>query len=93
MGKKKQVIKIEPLTIREVSSITKLVSQFRDYSKRGVPNPNGTFSHIVLKSLKPFNQSDINVITKWFKMDYNKTLLFETHREGEIYVGLLTKKA
>lgn len=91
--KKKQVIKIEPFSVRELSSVCKLVSQFRDYSKRGVPNPNGTFSHVVLKSLKPFNQSDINVITKWFKMDYNKTLLFETHREGEIYVGLLTKKA
>lgn len=93
MGKKKQVIKIEPLTIREISSITKLVSQFKEYSKRGIPNANGTFSHFVIKSLKPFDTTNINVITKWFKLDYKKTLLFEVHKEGEFYVGMFSKKA
>lgn len=91
--KKKQVIKIEPLSIKEVSSITKLVSQFEKYCKRGIPNANGTFSHFIIKSLTPFDIANINVITKWFKMDYKKTLLFETYKSGEIYVGVFSKKA
>lgn len=91
--KKKKIIKIKPLTIREVSSITKLVSQFNEYIKRGVPNANGTFSHFIIKSLKPFDASNINVVKKWFEMDYNKPLLFEVYREGEFYVGMFSKKA
>lgn len=93
MRKKKESTRISPLSIKEVSSIAKLASQF-EYLKKGVSNNNGTFSHVNIKSNKPFNKNDIKIITKWFQANYNNVLMFEDEgKVGELYVGSLFKLA
>ena len=54
---------------------------------------NGTYSHIVLKSVKPFVNEEIELIKKMFKKEYKKNLTFDSNREGELYVGHLSKLA
>ena len=54
---------------------------------------NGIYSHIVLKSVKPFVNEEIELIKKMFKKEYKKNLTFDSNREGELYVGHLSKLA
>lgn len=93
MGKKRkeEVIRIEPLSIKEVCTLTKICGQF-DYLKKAIPNLNGgTFSHFKLKSDKPFEKTNVNVIKKFYQMNYNRHLLSEETKEGEFYVCVLSK--
>lgn len=94
MKKKKEVIKLSSLTLREVSTITRIIGELQiECSKKAIPNMNGTYSHIVLKSVKPFVNEEIELIKKMFKKEYKRNLTFDSNREGELYVGHLSKLA
>lgn len=90
--KRKEVKKLSPLSVKELSSISRLCSTF-GIIRKGMPNNNGTFSHVKLTSDKPFKRDEINSIINWFKIDYNETLIFQSNKIGEIFVGTLSKLA
>lgn len=89
--KKKKEIKIEPFTLLEWTTINKITTEM-GILKKAHSNGNGGFTHISLKSDKPFDMSDIKTIISYFSKRYNKDLTFEQcAKNGEFYVGNLTK--
>ena len=91
---KKKTIKLSALTIKEVSTIVRACGEiFSNCSKKAIPNTNGTYSHIVIKSIKPFGKEDVNLIKKLFKAQHNANLIFDSNKEGELFVGHLSKMA
>lgn len=94
MKKKKEAVKLSAMTLREVSTITRIVGELQiECSKKAIPNTNGTYSHIVLKSIKPFVKEEIELIKKLFKKEYKSNLTFDSNKEGELFVGHLSKLA
>ena len=68
MKKKKELVKLSAMTLREISTITRIIGELQiECSKKAIPNTNGTYSHIVLKSIKPFVKEEIELIKKLFK--------------------------
>lgn len=91
--RKKEVIEILPLSVGEVCYITKLASNLDYKIKNGIPNLRGSFSHYVMKDLKPFDKQNISFIKKHFRKEKNGELISEELKEGEFYVLSLSKMA
>lgn len=90
MGKKKEQVKIVPMTIKQISTISSTISlyEYTFVSKKAVMDNNGGFSHYTIKSDKPFVKEEITNIIKRFRKEYNKNLVFEKgNNVGELYMG------
>jgi ribosomal protein L14E/L6E/L27E len=91
MGKKKEQVKIVPMSIRQVTTISSTISLYEyNFIKKAVNDNNSlvTFSHYTIKSNKPFAKEEINTIIKRFRKEYGKNLVFEKGETlGEFYVG------
>lgn len=89
MGKKKEQIKITPMSIRQVTTISSTISLYEyNFIKKAVMDNNGGFSHYTIKSDKPFVKEEINTIVKRFRKEYNKSLVFEKgEKVGEFFIG------
>lgn len=96
MGKKKEVIRLLPFTLREVSTFNKLKTAMElPYIFNAVSNNKGAYSHIRIKSNEAFDKAIIALIIKEFKKTYgNVNLVFEQDgKNGEFYVGNFQKLA
>lgn len=91
---KKKIIKLASLSITEVSTITRLIGEtIENCAKRAEMNSNGSYSHIVIRCINKFKKEDIDIIKKFFKKKYGSELMFESHLEGNLYVGYFSKLA
>ena len=90
MGKKKNNVKEEPMSVGELLFASQLCKRF-GFSRENIDNGKGMFTALRVKASK-FIPKDIALIQKGFKQRYNKTLLFkETDNNGMISVGYFTK--
>lgn len=89
MGKKKEQIKIVPMSLRQVTTINKIISLYEfKFIKKAISDNKGGYTHFSIKSDEKFKIEDINAITKHFKNEYNKHLHFEKGEKlGEFFVG------
>ena len=95
MAKKKEVIKLIPFSLKEVSTINKLKQAMElPYIVNFISNNRGGFSCVKLKNDKPFEKEIINRIIKEFKKTYEVEITFENAENvGEFYVGNFVKLA
>jgi hypothetical protein len=89
MGKKKEQIKIVPMSLRQVTTINKIISLYEfKFIKKAISDNKGGYTHFCIKNNEKFNTEDINTIVKHFKKEYNKHLHFEKGEKlGEFFVG------
>lgn len=89
MGKKKEQIKIVPLSIRQVTTISKIISLYEyKFIKNAKSDNKSGYTHYCIKSNEKFNMEEINTIVKHFKKEYNKHLHFKKEEKlGEFFVG------
>lgn len=95
MAKKKEVIKLIPFSLKEVSTINKLKQAMElPYIVNFISNNRGGFSCVKLKNDKPFEKEIINLLIKEFKKTYEVEMTFENAENvGEFYVGNFVKLA
>lgn len=95
MGKKKEVIKLIPFSLKEVSTINKLKQAMElPYIVKFISNNSGAFSCVKMKNTEPFENEIINRIIKEFRKTYNVEMTFEhSDKVGEFYVGNFIKLA
>ena len=78
MGKKKEQVKIVPMSLRQVTTINKIISLYEfKFIKKAISDNKGGYTHFRIKNNEKFNTEDINTIVKHFKKEYNKHLHFE----------------
>lgn len=89
MGKKKEQVKIVPMSLRQVTTINKIISLYEfKFIKKAISDNKGGYTHFCIKNNEKFNIEDINTIVKHFKNEYNKHLHFENGEKlGEFFVG------
>ena len=89
MGKKKEQIKIVPMSLRQVTTINKIISLYEfKFIKKAISDNKGGYTNFRIKNNEKFNTEDINTIVKHFKNEYNKHLHFEKGEKlGEFFVG------
>lgn len=89
MGKKKEQVKIVPMSLRQVTTINKIISLYEfKFIKKAISDNKGGYTHFSIKNNEKFNTEDINTIVKHFKKEYNKQLHFEKgDKLGEFFVG------
>lgn len=89
MGKKKEQIKIVPMSLRQVTTINKIISLYEfKFIKKAISDNKGGYTYFRIKNNEKFNTEDINTIVKHFKNEYNKHLHFEKGEKlGEFFVG------
>lgn len=89
MGKKKEQVKIVPMSLRQVTTINKIISLYEfKFIKKAISDNKGGYTHFRIKNNEKFNTEDINTIVKHFKNEYNKQLHFEKgDKLGEFFVG------
>ena len=89
MGKKKEQIKIVPMSLRQVTTINKIISLYEfKFIKKAISDNKGGYTHFCIKNKEKFNMEEINTIVKHFKNEYNKHLHFEKGEKlGEFFVG------
>lgn len=95
MAKKKEVIKLIPFSLKEVSTINKLKQIMElPYIINFISNDRGAFSYVKMKNNEPFDNEIINHIIKEFKKTYKVEMTFEnSDNVGEFYVGHFVKLA
>lgn len=96
MGKKKEVIRLVPFTLREVSTFNKLKTAMElPYIFNAVSNNKDAYSHIRVKNNEAFDKTMIDLIIKEFQKTYtDANLVFEQNgKNGEFYVGNFQKIA
>lgn len=89
MGKKKEQVKIVPMSLRQVTTINKIISLYEfKFIKKAISDNKGGYTHFRIKNNEKFNTEDINTIVKHFNKEYNKHLHFEKGEKlGEFFVG------
>lgn len=89
MGKKKEQIKIVPMSLRQVTTIIKTISLYEyKFIKKAVSDNKNGYTHFSIKSNEKFNTEEINTIVKHFRNEYHKHLHFEQGEKiGEFFVG------
>ena len=89
MGKKKEQVKIVPMSLRQVTTINKIISLYEfKFIKKAISDNKGGYTHFRIKNNEKFNTEDINTIVKHFNKEYNKYLHFEKGEKlGEFFVG------
>ena len=92
MGKKKKVVKEEPMSVGELLFASQLCKRV-GFKRENIDNGKGFFTALRVKTPK-FIASDVALIQKGFKQRFNRTLLFEEkENNGVVSVGYFTKKA
>ena len=87
---KKVALRLSPFSAIEVCYATK-IAKLLGYVTQSIPNNNGKFSSIIIKSDKKFKHDDIKIIIDKFNIRFNKHIHFEKTESSVLYnIGCLT---